>query len=310
MVSKQKYLSCLPVLSLSLSLGLMLMPRIATARQTDGFGAVSAQPQTADSIGKLKFETESDRAPETSIAGASRFTDPLNFQPPADEGSPEQSTGGATRSGGESNVCPQDRNRGFSGPSLTAVSPASNQGLTVSGHPTFLVYVPPTSAGQALFVLQDDLDPDGVREIYETTFDLPESLTETGGLVSIKIPENLPELEIGKTYTYYATLVCSPGDNGINYEQGFVTRVEVPANIAQVQQNEALSLEQSLWQQTVLYAESGIWLDTVNSLVALMEYEPGNKVLENQWTSLLRSDFVDLDEAIAKAKIVHLSEPQ
>jgi hypothetical protein len=49
-------------------------------------------------------------------------------------------------------------------------------------------------------------------------------------------------------------------------------------------------------------------METVNSLVALMEYEPGNKVLENQWMSLMRSDFVNLDETIAQAKIVPLSE--
>jgi hypothetical protein len=188
------------------------------------------------------------------------------------------------------------------------VLPASNQGLTVSGHPTLLLYVPPTSAGEAQFILQDDSGPDEVREIYQTKFALPKDLTETGGLVTIEIPKSLPALEVGKTYTYYATLICSPGDSGgINYDQGSITRVEVPSQIAQVQKNQELSPEQSLWQQAMLYAESGIWLDTVNSLISLMEYEPDNQDLQSQWVSLMRSDVVNLDEAIAKAKIVHLS---
>lgn len=311
MVYQKKYSSCLSVLSLSLSLGLILVPKIATAVETEAFGPLSAQRETAEAIGKLKFETNDDNGVPagTTIGGATRFVDPLNFQAPDGEGAPEQgTTGGATR-GSQGNVCPQDRNQKISAPLVTAVLPASNQGLTVSGHPTFWIYVPKTSASQARFILQDDNDPDGVVEMYETTFDLPKNLTETGGLVSIQMPENLNELEIGKTYTYYTTLICSPGDGEIiNYDQGFVTRQEVPDSIAEVQANQALSPEQSLWQQTMLYAESGIWLETVDTFLALMEYDPNNRVLQNQWMSLLRSDFVNLDEEIAKAKIVHLSD--
>jgi hypothetical protein len=308
MLSKNKYSSCLALFSLSLSLGLMLVPQSATEAR-NSIGAVAPQARV-DGVGRLKFDTDEDRAPQTSMGGASRFADDLNFIPPEEDNSPESSNGGASR-GTQSDVCPQDRNRELSGPSLTAVLPASDQGLTVSGHPTFLVYVPQTSAGQARFIIQDDNNPDLVTEIYETTFDLPKSLTETGGLVPIEMPKNQAELEMGKTYTYYATLICSPGDGGgINYDRGFVTRIEMPDNIALVEQNSELSPEQALWQQTMLYAESGIWLDTVNSLVALMEYEPNNKDLENQWMSLMRSDFVNLDEAIAKARIVDLSNQQ
>jgi len=313
---QKKYSSCLSLFSLFLSLGLMLVPQSVTAAPTDRDDNVSISPATNYRIPQLKFETEDDDAPQTSMGGASRFVDDmvndLNFIPPADESAPEGGTTGGASRGSESDICPQDRNRGFSGPSsLTAVLPTSDQGLTVSGHPTFLVYVPQTSAGQVRFILQDDNNPDLVTEIYEATFDLPKSLTETGGLVPIEMPENLAELEVGKTYTYYATLICSPGDSGaINYDRGFVTRVEMPQNIARVQQNEALSPEQALWQQAMLYAESGIWLDTVNSLVALMQYEPNNKVLENQWMSLMRSDFVNLDETIAAAKIVNLTDSE
>jgi len=306
----KKYSSSLPVVFLSLSFGLVMVPRIATAEPREVFGGLSAlntiQAKTPDGIGKLKFETEDNGLPNSSTGGATRFAEQINFQPPADQGAPQQSVGGSTRGPA---VCPQDRNAEFPGQTLTAVLPASNQGLTVSGHPTLLLYLPPTSAGEAQFILQDDSGPDEVQEIYETTFALPKHLTATGGLVTIKIPESLPELEVGKTYTYYATLICSPGDSGgINYDQGFITRVEVPSQLAQAaQKNQGLSPEQSLWQQAMLYAESGIWLDTVSSLLSLMEYEPDNQVLQDRWMSLMRSDAVNLDEAIAKAKIVHLS---
>jgi len=313
MLPKYQYSSRLiSLLSLSLSVGLILVPRIATAETKEGFNPFSRPPLTVDSLSQLKFDSNDSQtgagSPGQSAGGATRFAEDLNFTPPADQGAPGESSGGATR-GNQGDVCPQDRGLGLTGPKLTAILPDSNQGLTVSSHPTFLVYVPQTSAGEIRFILQDDNNPEQVREIYETILPLPKNLTQTGGLVQIKMPDNLDELQIGTTYTYYATLICSPGDpGGINYDEGFVTRVEVPANIAEVQQNEALSPEQSLWQQAMLYAESGIWMDTVNSLVALMEYEPGNKALENQWMSLLRSDLVNLDEEIATAKIIHLSD--
>ncbi len=311
---QKKHLSSLFVVLLLFSLDLM-MSKPGAAEQRETFGGRSASPfsgkdqtiqaKTPDPMGRLKFESEDDGLPHSSTGGATRFAEQINFQPPADQGAPEQSVGGSTRGPA---VCPQDRNAEFPGQTLKAVLPASNQGLTVSSHPTLLLYVPQTSAAEARFILQDDSNPNQVSEIYETTFALPKDLTATGGLVRIEMPENLPELEIGKTYSYYAALICSPGDSGdINYDQGFVTRVEVPSQIAQVQANGALSPEESLWQQVLLYAESGIWLDTVNSLISLIEYEPDNQVLQNQWMSLMRSDAVKLDEAIAKAKIVHLS---
>jgi hypothetical protein len=317
---QKKHLSSLPVVLLLFSLGLMMSKPVAAQQreQRETFGDRSASPfsekdqtiqaKTPEPMGKLKFESEDNGLPHSSTGGATRFAEQINFQPPADQGAPEQSVGGSTR-GGSGEVCPQDRNAGFSGRTLTAVLPKSKQGLTVSSHPAFLLYVPKTSAAEAVFILQDDSNPNQVIEIYETTFALPKDLTETGGLVTIEMPENLPELEIGKTYSYYATLICSPGDSGgINYDQGFVTRVEVPGNIAQVQANEALSPEQSLWQQAILYAESGIWLDTVNSLISLMQDNPDNQALQARWVSLMRSDTVNLDEAIANAKIVHLSK--
>lgn len=315
---QKKHLSSLFVVLLLFSLGLMMSkPGAAQQReQRETFGDRSASPfsekeqtiqaKTPDPMGKLKFESEDDGLPHSSTGGATRFAEQINFQPPADQGAPQQSVGGSTRGPA---VCPQDRNAKFPGQTVKAVLPVSNQGSTVSSHPAFLLYVPPTSAGEAQFILQDDSGTGEVQEIYETTFALPKHLTETGGLVTIKIPETVPALEVGKTYTYYATLICSTGDSGgINYDQGSITRVEVPENIARVQGNQALSPEQSLWQQAILYAESGIWLDTVNSLISLMEYEPDNQVLQSQWMSLMRSDAVNLDEAIANAKIVHLSK--
>ncbi len=313
---QKKHLSSLFVVLLLFSLDLM-MSKPGAAEQRETFGGRSASPfsgkdqtiqaKTQDPMGRLKFESEDDGLPHSSTGGATRFAEQINFQPPADQGAPEQSVGGSTR-GGSGEVCPQDRNAGFSARTVKAVLPKSKQGLTVSSHPTFLLYVPQTSAAEARFILQDDSNPNQVSEIYETTFALPKDLTVTGGLVRIEMPENLPELEIGKTYSYYGALICSPGDSGdINYDQGFVTRVEVPSQIAQVQANGALSPEESLWQQVLLYAESGIWLDTVSNLLSLMEYEPNDRDLEDRWMSLMQSDAVKLDEAIAKAKIVHLS---
>ncbi len=77
-----------------------------------------------------------------------------------------QTSGGASRQGGQ---CFSQTQRASAG--AMALVPPTTQALTVSDRPTFFVYVPPTTAQEASFSLQDDRG----ELYYQTKVSLPEN---------------------------------------------------------------------------------------------------------------------------------------
>src|SRR5919199_2160707 len=84
----------------------------------------------------------------------------INAQLPLPPKNPDDTRGGGTRDGGR---CPQDA---MTSQSLTALSPVPEPGLTLAERPTFLAYVPQTTAQRAEFSLFDQNN----KGIYQTTF--------------------------------------------------------------------------------------------------------------------------------------------
>ncbi|MDY6938742.1 MAG: DUF928 domain-containing protein [Cyanobacteriota bacterium] len=198
----------------------------------------------------------------------------IYFEPPNDDRVEGDSRGGASRPAAQK--CQQDA--AYQHP-MTPLLPTSSRGLTVTGHPTIFVYVPPTSAPSAYFIIKDDADD---REIYHAT--LP--LTQTEGIVSIGFPESEPPLEVGKTYRWFVGLLCQPSQTDLPWVEGSIERIELDG-----EPNKA-----SLEQQAVSYGASGIWYDTIGSLAQLVRQQPNNETLSQNWSALL--DSVGL-EAIA-----------
>lgn len=114
---------------------------------------------------------------------------------PQRQGTPRDSAGGASRDGG---VCPNDI--GNLGTSVTPFELATNHGFTVAERPTFFVYIPPTVAQDAVFILKDETED----YFYKKTVSLPKQR----GLVSFKLPLDAPTLEIDKTYQWSFLLIC------------------------------------------------------------------------------------------------------
>ncbi|MEQ9237863.1 DUF928 domain-containing protein [Coleofasciculus sp. E2-BRE-01] len=114
---------------------------------------------------------------------------------PDRKGAPKDSAGGASRDGG---VCPNDTSE--LGTSVTPFQLATNHGFTVAERPTFFVYIPPTVAQDAVFILKDETE----EYFYQKTVSLPNQR----GLVSFKLPLDAPTLEIGKTYQWSFLLIC------------------------------------------------------------------------------------------------------
>ena len=193
----------------------------------------------------------------------------FSFIPPEDSGQPRTNRAGGRRD--------QFCNNSMPTPSLTLLLPPTNQGLTTAAHPTFLAYLPQTSAKQAFLTLEDEDD----NYLYHTIFELPAG----AGIIGIPIPDTAPALEADKYYKISLAMICGqvldPNDPVV---EGWIKRVELDT---QSRPSQEISLELGAW-----YASNGIWFDTLQTLADLYEVEPDHAIAA--WEALFRS--VNLDD--------------
>ncbi|AFY74532.1 protein of unknown function (DUF928) [Synechococcus sp. PCC 7502] len=154
------------------------------------------------------------------------------YKPRTGMGIPQNSLGGTTRSDSCKSNCP------------IVLVPADTIPLTASAKPSFLFYVPSMKEGKALFQLFDQQDD----KVFQTTFDL----TATGGIVQFNLPNDAPNLETGKNYQWRVVIRNTEGTNEL---KGFVRRVSLSAKV------------NSQPQTAETYAQEGIWLDMLKTLV-------------------------------------------
>lgn len=194
----------------------------------------------------------------------------LNFTVP-NRGAPTSTAGGATRGS-----CL--RGTKF----LTPLLPKERLGLTLSERPSFFVFVPPSPTQNAEFLL---LSNDDTEVVYQSNFILPSS----PGIVRFDLPADAPPLQIGKQYHWYITLNCNPtlGPGGNPGVEGWVERTQ--ANPTLARQLASASPE----KRPSLYANAGIWHETLSSLAALRYRSPNDTRLLDDWQSLLKSVGLD-----------------
>lgn len=187
-----------------------------------------------------------------------------------------QTSGGASRQGGQ---CFSQTQRASAG--AMALVPPTTQALTVSDRPTFFVYVPPTTAQEASFSLQDDRG----ELYYQTKVSLPEN-----GAIGIPLPETASTLQVGKTYKWFFEIHCAAAfdpDNPII--EGSVSRTSIDPALAS-----QLSTSPTALDRAQLYGEAGIWYETIGTLAQARQAQPRDRVLTQNWQELLNS--VGLDE--------------
>ncbi len=189
-----------------------------------------------------------------------------SFKPPR-RGTPSITAGGATRS----------RNCLAPNQSVTAILPKDNWGITVTGRPTFLVYVPATTAQSAEFVIKDAQEND----LYRTTLSLTQNKSQ---IVALRLPESAPELKVGQEYMWYFAVACEPKNRFADvFIRALVQRIEPDTSLNN-------QLRQAQGRDLVnVYANSGIWYDSLATLLDLQAKNPSNKDVTNSWMSLLRS---------------------
>lgn len=152
---------------------------------------------------------------------------------------------------------------------LTALMPGNNIGTTVATEPTLFVYVPKNSAQSAELVVIDDAG----NPVYSNTF----AISSINGIVKVNLPKNAG-LTPGKEYIWQFALVCDGNDRAADkYVQGTLKPVELSADLQR-----QLKLASPL-QQAQLYAEAGIWNETLITLADLRGSNP------TEWEELLDS---------------------
>lgn len=122
----------------------------------------------------------------------------VNFSTPDGvSGTPQtETTGGATRDGGRCLVGSDS-----SSEATSRLQKNNHLQLNEGKEPTFVVYVPETTAEEASFTLQDESQ----NMIYQTKVQIPEA----GGVISISLPKSQSELEIGKDYKWLLEIHCT-----------------------------------------------------------------------------------------------------
>jgi Domain of Unknown Function (DUF928) len=163
-------------------------------------------------------------------------------------------------------------------------------GVTTSERPTFLVYLPESFAK---FLELGVETQDGSKEIYAKSFAIPKK----AGIVRLDLKDaKLPSLSPNQSYRWFVTLACDEVDRSNDaIASGVMQRVAPNAalsqKLAQTPRN----------QQHKVYAESGLWLETLASLDASRRARPNDVKLRSEWESLLKS--VQL-ERLAQAPLV------
>jgi hypothetical protein len=191
------------------------------------------------------------------------------FMPPGGS-APRETKGGAARG---DIACATTPSREAA--QLILLTPrTASVGLTTSERPTFLAYVPPTSAKQALLNLKDAQGRSHYRQII--------ALPQQGGIVRIALPHSAPPLQLNQLYEWGVVLLC-----------GGKLRADSPFAIATIQRTmlpEVLSrrlAKQPLIEQTAIYAENGVWYDMLSNLAELKQQKPQDQTAAQAWTRIL-----------------------
>lgn len=196
------------------------------------------------------------------------------FKPPS-RGLPGRREGGGTR---DPVACTQG-----SPSQLTALLPATNLGLTTAEYPRFFWFMPKTKAKFVEFTLFDvDEQMEDRTPIYKTTF----NLTGTPGVASLPIPSQatIPPLVVGKDYHWSVALICSVGDRARDITiDGWIQRVTPNANVT----NQLAKAKPR--DRAQIYANNGIWFDTVTTLADQRCADPKDTTLTDSWAELLKS---------------------
>lgn len=169
---------------------------------------------------------------------------------------------------------------------LASFSPLTNWGETIDNNPTFLLYFSTTPAAVA-FTLKDEQTSEA---IYQSLI----SIEDRSGIFKFQLPDDVPELEVDRSYRWIFQVSCnssaSPQNEGLAVN-GVIIRRSNPDLQTQIE-------SASPQEKVELYAQNGLWFDTLNELLKLRCADPENPDLAKDWASLLEHPIVQLNELV------------
>lgn len=197
--------------------------------------------------------------------------------PPPPPSNPGSSSAGGQR---DPSACPQDADAVPTTPVLTALSPMLKAGLTLAEHPTFLVYVPKTSAKNAEFSLRNRAG----HGVYRTAI----ALTSTPDLVRITLPVETKPLELDQQYRWSFAMICNPDDRlSDRFVTGRIQRIQLdPIRLRQLEESQPR-------QRISLYQKNDIWYDALALLFELQYRQSPDPSTVKTWREFLESGQVD-----------------
>jgi Domain of Unknown Function (DUF928) len=164
-----------------------------------------------------------------------------------------------------------------------AIAPTSVWGKTVEPNPTLWFYVPYSDSDgfkSAKFMLLDTDKHPVLSQPVSVTF------SGTPGIIGFRIPYTL---EVNQLYNWYFSIVCDASRPSRNPGvRGWIQRVEPGAELVTAVEQVAPS------RKYLIYAENGIWYDTVTELTKNRQRNPKDEAVQRDWVSLL--GFLDLSE--------------
>jgi Domain of Unknown Function (DUF928) len=157
------------------------------------------------------------------------------------------------------------------------LSSVSKKAITTAAYPTFLFFVPTTTARQVQFSIRDR----DRNSIYRQTF----SLSGQSGILRVVLPTetNIKELAMGQSYKWEFSIICEPENRrNDDFVVGELQRValvdaKVPSKLA-------------LWERYRAFE-----YDALLVLDLLRRSNPSDHLIQSEWDAwLMRYKFGDL----------------
>lgn len=181
------------------------------------------------------------------------------YPPTEDRGAPSRTTGSGSRSDCGEAVAHSENTK------LTALTPLNNVSTTVDPHPTLYFYVPASQPTQAELTLYNWTNRDRTP-VYQTQL----TLEQTPGIVKVTIPDTV-ELKSDQIYAWNLSIYCGSNTAQIDqYVDGWIERVSLPNQ----KQTQLQQLQQQPLAIAQLYAEAGIWNETLEILSQIRSTYP------------------------------------
>ncbi|MBD2414874.1 hypothetical protein FACHB389_33715 [Nostoc calcicola FACHB-389] len=207
--------------------------------------------------------------------------EPLQFKPP-NNGAPGGNHSGSSGNTGSRPICPTVEK------DITALIPKTNWANTLAERPTFWFYIP-YERGRLKLILKDESKSTILARVnYE--------VNKGGGIMGFPIPETAPALELNRAYRWQISFSCEPNiEPSFTGVQGVVERVATN----EILKNKLTSTT-TIQGQINLYANQGLWHETITALIQSRRSKPTEQELKQDWSDLLSNTNVELAEFISE----------